>query len=411
MRRNHRVFSRASGLSLLVALTLTITGCAGLPGGVPGVGGARAPAEGYRAGDTVVVLLPESGRFAGAALAVRDGILAAQGADEQGGRPRLVFRDTGETSDTAAMVRAAVAQGATHVIGPLQKEGVERLASEPALPVPVLALNRATGGTTPPENLYQFALAPEDEAAAAAEKAWAAGRRNAFLLYPASAWGERIATGFRARWGALGGGVIAGAVYDPNAANLSRPVDTLLGPAEASAADVLFLVATAERARQLLPLIRARAGDRLAVFATSHAHEGVTTGLTGLYYVDIPWLIAPASGDPLSYTSLRARLPDFQEQYARLYAMGIDAYRLAPRLAGLARRPGATFDGKTGILSLDSQRQVRRGLTLARIEAGGPVAVAGLPAADAGRAQRGALPPARPLLAASGTPAAARPTR
>lgn len=408
MRRTDRIVLRASAPPLVAALILTIAGCAGLPGGGPRPGGGLA-AEGYRGGETVVVLLPESGRFAPAAQAVRDGILAAQGADEQGRRPRLVFRDSGDGSDAAALVQAAVAQGATHVIGPLQKEGVERLAGEPALPVPVLALNRSGGSTLPPANLYQFALAPEDEAAAAAEKAWEAGRRNALMLYPASAWGERIAGGFRARWGALSGGVIAGGVYEPDSVDLSRAVNTLLGPAEASAADVLFLVATAERARQILPLVRERAGDRLAVFTTSHAHDTATSALAGLYYVDIPWLIDPAAGGALSYSSLRARLPDFQDQYARLYAMGIDAYRLAPRLADLGRRPGATFDGKTGVLSLDSQRQVRRGLTLARIEAGGPVAVAAVSAP--GREHRlGRLSTAAaPRLAASGSDVAARP--
>lgn len=408
MRKTDRIVSRALALPLLTALGLIVAGCAGLPGDVPRPG-ASAAAEGYRGSETVVVLLPESGRFAGAAQAVRDGILAAQGADEQGRRPRLVFRDSGEGGDAASLVRAAVAQGATHVIGPLQKEGVERLASEPALPVPVLALNRAGGSALPPANLYQFALAPEDEAAAAAEKAWQAGRRNALMLYPASAWGERIAGGFRARWRTLSGGVIAAGVYEPESVDLSRAVNTLLGPAEASAADVLFLVATAERAREILPLVRERAGDRLAVFATSHANDGATAGLMGLYYVDIPWFVAPASGDPLSYSNLRAKLPEFQPQYAHLYAMGIDAYRLAPRLADLARRPGATFDGKTGVLSLDSQRQVNRGLTLARIEAGGPVAVAAVSAP--GPEQRlGRLPTdGAPRLAARGSDVAARP--
>jgi hypothetical protein len=407
MRSKGRIVSRASDLPLLAALVLTLTGCAGLPEGPRPIGGAET--DGYRGSETVVVLLPESGRFAGAAQAVRDGILAAQGADEQGRRPRLVFRDSGDGSDPAALVRAAVAEGATHVIGPLQKEGVERLAGEPGLPVPVLALNRAGGGALPPANLYQFALAPEDEAAAAADKAWEAGRRSALMLYPASAWGERIAGGFRARWGALSGGVISGVVYEPDSIDLSRAVNTLLGPAEASAADVLFLVATAERAREILPLVRERAGDRLAVFTTSHAHDTATSALAGLYYVDIPWLISPAAGGALSYSSLRARLPDFQDQYARLYAMGIDAYRLAPRLADLARRPGATFDGKTGVLSLDAQRQVKRRLTLARIEADGPVAVAAVSAPGSERrvARRPTASP--PRLAASGTYAAARP--
>lgn len=375
--------ARTRSCALALAAAWGLAGCATPPG--QGEQGGRAPSQGYGGGETVAVLLPESGRFAGAAQAIRDGILAAQAADPQGKRPRLVFRDTTTAGSAVALVGAAAAQGAELVIGPLERERVDQLAIQPNLPVPVLALNRSTGGTAAPSNLYQFALAPEDEAAAAADKAFEAGYRHALLLYPASAWGERVAAGFRTRWGELGGLIPASQAYDPDAYEKGPAVSELLsaGRAAPAAPDMVFLVATAHVATELWPLVQRASNDLLPGFATSHVHSTDapdSPALAGLQYVDIPWLTAPSAEDPLSFERVRAGNPAFESRYARLYAMGIDAYRLAPRLGELAARPGATLAGATGTLSLDRRRHVVRRLVLARIEAPAATARAGLEA-------------------------------
>ena len=51
--------------------------------------------------------------------------------------------------------------------------------------------------------------------------------------------------------------------------------------------------------------------------------------------------------DPLSRASLDRAQGGLDPRYIRLYAMGIDAYRLLPSLEGLAARPGAFVDGRT----------------------------------------------------------------
>jgi outer membrane PBP1 activator LpoA protein len=375
-----RMTARTRTCALALAAAWVVAGCATPPW--QGEQGNRAPSQGYGGDQTVAVLLPESGRFAGAAQAVRDGILAAQAADPQGARPRLVFRDTSGTTSAPALVKEAAAQGAGLVIGPLEREQVDQLAVQPNLPVPVLALNRSTGGTAAPGNLYQFALAPEDEAAAAAEKAFEAGHRAALLLYPASAWGERVAAGFRSRWGELGGLIPASQAYDPGAYDKGPAVSDVLSAGRAApvAPDMVFLVATAHAAAEIWPLVQRDSGGLLPGFATSHVHrvEGPDSpALAGLQYVDIPWLAAPSAEDPVSFARLQAGNPAFESRYARLYAMGIDAYRLAPRLGELAARPSATVAGATGTLSLDRRRHVVRRLVLARIEAPPATAHAG----------------------------------
>jgi outer membrane PBP1 activator LpoA protein len=386
---------RAALASAFLALAALTAGCAGGPGhaGIPSRGvttadRVRGTADGYVTGETVAVLLPQSGRFSNAAEAVRSGIVAAQRAEAPSKRPSLRFYDSSDPEAVPALVRRAAADGAKLVIGPLQKQAVDQLAASGALPVPTLALNAASGAHMPPANLYQFALSPEDEAAEVANRAWANGYRRALMLYPEGPWGNRIAGGFRQQWAALGGRIVAGQIYDPNASDASESIKRLLGlpgadSGQGADADFIFLVATAQKAREIWPQIRSIAGSRVPpVYCTSHIYstrldaQGVQE-LAGLYFVDIPWLIAPARGDALSLQNLERDLPQVHGDYIRLYAMGIDAYRIAPRLGWMSEHPKEAIGGETGTLRLDSLRRVRRELPLARMEATGPVLASG----------------------------------
>ncbi len=364
-------------ISTLIATVTAMTGCAPYQ--------TRSSAqitEGYEGGETVAVLLPKSGRYAGAAEAIRDGILASQGADRQAKRPQLRFYDSSDAASVPGILRQAAAEGARLAIGPLQKEAVNALAASSSLPIPTLALNRISTDARPPANLYQFALAPEEEAAEAANGAWAEGYRNAVILYPDGRWGDRVSLGFRQQWVSLGGQVVAGGVYHPGSRNFSRSISSLFDLAGgASNADFLFLVATASNARLIAPQIQRIAGSGLPIYATSHVYSEsfdptTDAGLLGIYFVDIPWLLAPKQDDPLSRARLRSSISGIKGKYTRLYAMGIDAYGLAPRLTWMASHSGASLDGKTGRLTLDAQRRVRRELTLARIERVGAVSMA-----------------------------------
>jgi len=371
-QKSHPIAVRIATPSLLVVLVLALGGCSGLGGGADSEL-SRAVSGGYRGSETLAVLLPESGRFAGAAQVVRDGLVAAREADPQGKRPELRFYDSAAGSATE-LVQKAAADGASLVIGPLQKPAVETLRAASALPVPVLALNQAAGAGNPPHNLYQFALSPEDEAIEAANKAWSAGHRRALMLYPEGNWGSRISRAFLQAWKGHGGSMAATQVYDPAAVDFS---DTIAGFSErAAGGDFVFLVATSTEARLIWPQIRDKLGTEMPGYSTSHVLSGRfdpqrDQALVGLSFVEIPWLIEPAKGDSVSAKGLYKKLP-------QLYAMGVDAYRLGSRLEWLSRNPQARIQGKTGILRMDSLRRIHRELALARIDSSGPVMMATL---------------------------------
>jgi len=398
-------------------LAATLAGCAGgpgRPGPGPGVTSRGAPPAGYTPGERVAVLLPQTGRFAPAAAAVRAGMLAAEQAQDPGKRPALRFFDSSDDQNATAMVRQAAAEGAHLVIGPLQKQAVDQLAAAPSLPVTTLALNVASGAHLPPLQLYQFALSPEDEAAAVANNAWAKGYRRVLMLYPDGPWGGRLARAFREKWAKLGGQIGDAEVYDPSTDNFSQPIQRLLGmdgvrQSQAPDGQFIFLVATAPKAREIWPQIRQAAGPYVTpVFCTSHIHSSHfdpqgDQDLAGLYFVDIPWLIAPSPEGPVSRRDLERGLSQVQGDYVRLYAMGIDAYRLAPRLAYMASHPGATLKGETGTLRLDPARRVRRDLPLARMTPSGPV-LASAKSTPGGLSRLNPTARARPPHLAAATP-------
>mgnify|MGYP001805948451 FL=1 len=321
---------------------------------LPGLARAYAAtlSGGYAPGDQVTIMLPRSGYFAAAAKAIRAGITAAHQADDPEQRPILSFVDSTQDNRLLAIHAKAIADGVDYVIGPLQKAAVDDLAAQRVLTVPTLALNETTQIDKRAANLFQFSLSPENEAAEVANKAYARGLRQALLLYPNDAWGERLAQAFLQKWGALGGVMRGQTRYATSEAN-TAPFGQLL---DDSAADLLFLVtATPEAAHQLYPRIRLAAPPTLSVMATSHVYSGAAdAALNGLCFVDIPWMLTAHSNVT----------PELADALARLYAMGIDAYRLLPRLTGLAKNLGGYYSGQTGGLSLDQIGRIRRQLQL-----------------------------------------------
>lgn len=344
---------------------------------------------GYAAADRVAVLLPSSGGFAAGAFgtaigAIREGILAAQAADDPARRPQITFVDASQAGRVHALVDAAAAGGAKYIVGPLQKGAVDSLAAGKGLPLPTLALNRATREGRAPANLFQYALSPEDEGASVAHAARAAGYRSALLLYPDAPWADRLVQAFRAQWLALGGQVGGQRTYGAGPGATDAAVQELLGGGSAATTDqggaFVFLVATKDSARAIWPQIRTAGGP--PAYATSLVYPGdfdpgLDQVLAGLHFVDIPWMLANDDG-PLSRSALRRTLPKIGGSDQRLYAMGIDAYRVAPRVADLAKRPGSFYPGLTGALRVDSAGRVQRQLVLGQYTATG-VALATTP--------------------------------
>jgi hypothetical protein len=317
--------------------------------------------EGYASTAQVALLLPLSGPLASAGSAIRDGFLAAFFADtDLEARPRVRILDTGETVEGAlAAYQLAVGEGATRVVGPLAREQVAAVQAAQTVTVPVLALNHPDSGAIPPRGSQQFGLLPDEEAAIAADAAIARGLRRAALLGATEDWSERALLAFRAQFEQGGGFITGEARLAPEAVDFGGPI----AQATIDAPDVIFLAVRPPQGRLLVPQLRTRGLDALPMLATSHIFSGSVSraldrDLNGVEFCDAPWLFDLAAGLP-ARESLARRLPAAAHS-PRLFAFGMDAYRILPYLDWLAGNTDAYLPGAIGQLAVDGFGRVRR---------------------------------------------------
>ena len=163
----------------------------------------------------VALLLPLTGKLAPFGKAVRDGFIAAlyQTRNRGGKVPRLKIYNTENHSDFMALYQQAITEGAETIIGPLEKHRLSLLFDAGDLPVPTLSLNRITDYGNAPEQLFQFGLAPQDEARQVADIAFVENHRQALIIAPRGEWGAKVSAAFSERWQALGGETIKRSIY------------------------------------------------------------------------------------------------------------------------------------------------------------------------------------------------------
>ncbi len=351
----------------------------------------------FDAVDHIAILLPRSGIYAKVAQAVQDGLLAAWYQQPASRRPQLRFYDSSDPDTILDSIDQAVSQGAKAIAGPLNKQALTLLLKSDGFPIPLLALNHTSNGGTPPANLYQFGLSPEGEAQLVAERAWLEGHTSALSLTPSGDWGERIAESFRTRWLTLGGVLVEQQQYQAKENDFSAPIRSLLNldesnerrrvlqqtihrtleyePRRRQDADFIFLAARPQKARQLRPQLQFHHAGQLPVYATSHIYSGAAEpekdkDLGQILFVEIPWLLDQEDQSPLSRNQLKRLIPSIEQRYARLYALGIDAYNLLPQLPALAANTNRSLDGKTGTLYLDHKNRIHRQLAWAEMRNG-----------------------------------------
>jgi len=349
----------------------------------------------------VALLLPLSGRTAPAGHAVQNGFFGAYfstvaGLDEQ---QTVRVYDVNSEGGASAAYATAVADGAEFVIGPLLRNSVTELANDILVPVPVLTLNYVPDDTLAPPGLYQFALAPEDEARSAAERALADGHIHAVALVPNNDWGRRVLSSFDAELKALGGTLLDYRMYTPGIQDFSNTIEDLMAlsgsvrryqrlraniggplqfdPRRRQDSEFIFLAADAPAGRLLKSQLKFHYSGDLPVYSTSsiNALDGRSNSdLNGIMFADTPWIIAPQSWIE--------NLPPLYNEYwpgerrlGRLHAMGYDAYQLIAALFAARTGPMQEIDGATGKLYLDSDGRVRRKLAWAQFQRGEAIAL------------------------------------
>ena len=330
----------------------------------------------------VAILLPATGPLKNAGKALQEGIMTAYYRHKQDGNPPVLrFYDSGG-DDILALYQQAVQDGADFILGPLAKDKAATIANQGTLPVTTLALNYIDQGELP-ENFFQFGLAPEDEARQIALQGAREGASQAGILYPEGEWGERVAQAFAQEWQSLGGTVTVTRTYQEGptlgdtvkelllvAQSQSRgqavsrftSLDMDIQPRRRQDMGFLFLLANPNQGRQVKPALNFHYAKDLPVYSTALVHSGESNprrdqDLNGVRFVDMPWMLS--NEDSQLRRMSNEQWPEGHGRYERLFAMGIDAYRLQSRVFLLSTLPSSELPGVTGRLSMKQQRIVR----------------------------------------------------
>lgn len=351
----------------------------------------------------IAVLLPFSSVQQSVARAVRDGFIAAHLSNSvetpDGAATTLKFYDTAQLGPEEAYLRAQI-DGADFVVGPLLKPELEEIIDSAGF-IPTLALNSIESERPAPSSLYQFALAPEDEAREVARHAVANGAVNAVALIQNSDWGLRLLSSFRDELESLGGQLLQFRGYDAGSQDFSLAITTLLNiersnqrrqrlaanlgmplefePRRRQDVDVIFVAADARAGRLLVPQLRFHYAGDIPTYATSAVHESHAsdTDLNGVLFPDTPWVLLEDDANLELKTSLETYWPQrTSPPWTRFYGFGFDAYRLVPLLYN--RPEGfSSVSALSGELSLGEDGRVRRRLPFAQFREGRPLPIEG----------------------------------
>ena len=355
----------------------------------------------------VALLLPLSGNTGSLGDAIQNGFFAAYYRNNAGlgDSQQVRVYDVVKLGGAQAAYEAALQDGAEFVVGPLLRNSVTSLASRGILPVPMLTLNYLPESIERPPGMYQFALSPEDEARAAAQRAILDGRTRGVALVPNSDWGRRLLTSFTSEYETLGGTLLEYRYYQPTDQDFSFEIQNLMGlalsvqryqrlranlgsgmqfdPRRRADAEFVFLAADAPVGRLLKSQLKFHYSGDLPVYSTSriYAQDGRSNSdLNGVGFADTPWTIAPQPRIADLPATFGEYWPEQQSLLqSRLHAMGYDAYLLINELYASDGLSIATLDGATGQLFLDESGRIRRQLPWAEFRSGEPVA---MPAVD-----------------------------
>jgi uncharacterized protein len=345
------------------------------------------------AGGNVALIMPTTGKLAGAGVSLREGFMTAYYQAPADRRLHIRIYDTNEMGVPAAVAQAT-RDGAQLIVGPLAREHVAQAAVITGARAPILALNFLPSGNVVPQAFYQFALSPEDEAREVARRVVADGHHAGVALVPSGDWGNRVLAAFAQQLQAAGGTLLAQTPFDTGLTDYSPEITTVLRINESRARDkrlesvlgtklefeprprgdieFIFAASQVNTARLLLPQLRFHYVGGIPTYATSDSYElspSANQDLDGLIFPDMPWILGSDLADAVREAA-RTAWPNDGAPRNRLFAFGFDAYVLA---VALLAQPGTTqldVQGLTGRLSLDSERRVHRELEWGQIHSG-----------------------------------------
>ena len=335
---------------------------------------------------TVALLLPLSGSSRIFGDTIRQGYVDAVKFYPQEPQQNVIVLDT-TSLPMESLIEQAQAQNVELIIGPLLKEEVIKI-KQLAPSIAVLALNKVDDGIVPSNKMCFFALSPEDEAKDAADHIFAQNKQKPLLIVPQTDLGRRVARSFAKQWSQIANGsqayvqyvgsigTLRGNINNNSGISLTgRPItfedgsETTLS--SSAGFDAIYVYASYDELTLIKPMLDLGAGktvgnepSSITLYSSSKSHVASASNdfkydMNNTQYGDIPLII---NSSDRTFSLIPGNI---QKDYSltRLYAMGVDAWRLANRFNQLDSYQPNFLDGLTGKLSTSNQCEVTRSLS------------------------------------------------
>ena len=326
-----------------------------VPAPATAAGAVPAPAPARDPVPLALVLPLESPVYGRAAEAVKAGFAAAAAA----ANARYTVVAHGDDGVVAAFAKARDA-GARVVVGPLVRDDLKAIATAGGELPWTIALNQLDESSALPPRVFTLALAVESEGVQLARRANADGVRTVVVIGSDAPLQKRFAGAFTGEWVLLGGDA-------PLTFRLDRAPDMLAllqREVRRAAPDAVLLALDARDAALVKPYV-----GQATAYTSSQINDRQTPEalreLDAVRFVELPWL-----ADPSAAAFARVARPDHGSvMLDRLYALGIDAFRVAQVFVD-GEPATLEFDGATGHVALDRSRHFLREGTLLQFRDG-----------------------------------------
>lgn len=323
-------------------------------------GDARPAKPAEKATPHIALILPLASKtFGKVADAVKQGFVAGANADGKNAPPYRVYTADDDTVSLTAQYRKATADGALAIIGGVTRDGANIMVKESGR-LPSLALN-SPATTSPtlidselPEQFFYVSLNLDWEARLAARAAANDGLRRVAVVTAATPLARRLQENFEKEWIRLGGEIALRLAIGAETRDGTR----ISAAIEKATADVVFLATDMKLARFARPYLPVG----MPVFSTSmtidpRADAVENLDLESVRFMEMPWFVQPDHPAVMVYSKPVEPMPI---DYERLYALGIDAWRLAQLVAQFDNpRKFPSLDGVTGRITLEGHQFVR----------------------------------------------------
>ena len=323
---------------------------------------------------TIAVILPLSGDLKSVGAAARDGIIANYLSEPESLRGELQFYDS-ESKNMLSIIEEIKNSDATTILGPLLKHHSESFAKHSREEsIPTLLLNYLEEPSSKSQNQYSLGLSIEDEIDELVAHLKSESYDNILIVSNNSSWATRSNSLFLEKWPVS----ITTASFD-RAANMTTAIGSAAGsqasndrktslsrllkpkleflPRSRKDIDAIVVLVSKLESSSLEPILKFHYLDSIPVYATSQsALHDLTFDSLSTKSIEFPF-IGQKTERILSLKnkfSLRNRLSQ------ELFALGLDAYKLAQILPVAKETPKPIFPGQTGMLRLAEQNTFKR---------------------------------------------------